>query len=61
MNISEFERSKPKETYKKIKELQKLIKEEQDKTELLYKNRIATLDEMLSHVDSLMKAFKEGK
>jgi hypothetical protein len=61
MNISEFERSKPKETYKKIKELQKLIKEEQQKTELLYANRIATLDKMLSHVSELMKTFKEGK
>jgi len=61
MNISEFERTKPKETYKKIKELEKLIKEEQQKTELLYANRIITLDKMLNHIQDLIKTFKEGK
>ena len=61
MNISEFERTKPKETYKKIKDLEKLIKEEQQKTELLYANRIITLDKMLNHIQDLIKTFKEGK
>lgn len=61
MNISEFERTKPKETYKKIKDLEKLIKEEQQKTELFYANRIATLDKMLNHIQDLIKTFKEGK
>ena len=61
MNISEFERTKPKETYKKIKDLEKLIKEEQQKTELLYANRIITLDKMLNHIQDLNKTFKEGK
>ena len=32
MNPSEFERTKPVKTHKKIKELEKLIKEEQVKT-----------------------------
>jgi biotin synthase-related radical SAM superfamily protein len=61
MNVSEFERTKPVNTYKKIKELQKLIKEEQIKTENLYANRIATLDTMLKTVSELMETFKKGE
>lgn len=61
MNISEFERHKPVKTYKKIKELEKLIKEEQFKTENLYANRIATLDSMLKAVHELLDTFKKGE
>ena len=61
MNVSEFERIKPVKTYKKIKELEKLIKEEQMKTENLYVNRIATLDTMLKSVYELMETFKKGE
>ena len=61
MNISEFERTKPVNTFKKIKELEKLIKEEQIKTENLYANRIATLDTMLKSVHDLMESFKNGE
>lgn len=61
MNVSEFERTKPVNTYKKIKELQKLIKEEQIKTENLYANRIATLDTMLKTISELMDTFKKGE
>lgn len=61
MNISEFERHKPIKTFKKIKELEKLIKEEQVKTENLYANRIATLDSMLKAVHDLMDTFKKGE
>jgi hypothetical protein len=61
MNISEFERNKPTGTYKRIKELEKLIKEEQIKTENLYSNRIATLDTMLKAVHELMLTFKKGE
>ena len=61
MNISEFERNKPVNTFKKIKELEKLIKEEQIKTENLYANRIATLDTMLKSVHDLMDSFKKGE
>jgi len=61
MNISEFERNKPVNTFKKIKELEKLIKEEQIKTENLYANRIATLDTMLKSVHDLMDTFKKGE
>lgn len=61
MNVSEFERVKPINTYKKIKELEKLIREEQIKTENLYANRIATLDSMLKAVNDLMDTFKKGE
>jgi hypothetical protein len=61
MNVSEFERNKPVNTFKKIKELEKLIKEEQIKTENLYANRIATLDTMLKSVHDLMESFKKGE
>ncbi len=61
MNISEFERNKPVKTFKKIEELEKLIKEEQIKTENLYANRIATLDTMLKSVHDLMESFKKGE
>lgn len=61
MNVSEFERMKPVNTYKKIKELEKLIREEQIKTENLYANRIATLDSMLKAVNDLMNTFKKGE
>jgi len=61
MNISEFERNKQVNTFRKIKELEKLIKEEQIKTENLYANRIATLDTMLKSVHDLMESFKKGE
>jgi biotin synthase-related radical SAM superfamily protein len=61
MNVSEFERNKPVNTFRKIKELEKLIKEEQIKTENLYANRIATLDTMLKSVHDLMESFKKGE
>ena len=61
MNISEFERTKPTETHKKINQLEKLIISEQQKTELLYSNRVATLDKMLIAVRDLMETFKKGE
>jgi hypothetical protein len=60
MNINEFERTKPTETFKKIKQLEKLIISEQQKTELLYANRVATLDKMLVAVKELMDTFQKG-
>ncbi len=61
MNISEFERTKPVKTLKRIKELEKLIKEEQFKTENLYANRIATLDSMLNAITELKETFLKGE
>lgn len=60
-SISEFERNKPKKTYQKIKDLKNLIKSEQEKTEMLYANRIATLDKMSKAVDDLFETFKKGE
>jgi len=61
MNVSEFERTKPTKTLKRIKELEKLIKEEQIKTENLYANRIATLDSMLKAITELKETFLKGE
>jgi hypothetical protein len=61
MNVSEFERTKPVKTLKRIKELEKLIKEEQIKTENLYANRIATLDSMLNAITELKETFLKGE
>jgi len=61
MNISEFERNKPIKTLRRIKELEKLVKEEQIKTENLYANRIATLDSMLKAINELKDSFLKGE
>lgn len=61
MNISEFERNKPLKTLRRIKELEKLVKEEQIKTENLYANRIATLDSMLKAINELKDSFLKGE
>jgi hypothetical protein len=61
MNISEFERNKPVKTLRRIKELEKLVKEEQIKTENLYANRIATLDSMLKAINELKDSFLKGE
>lgn len=61
MNISEFERNKPMKTLKRMKELEKLVKEEQIKTENLYANRIATLDNMLKAINELKDSFLKGE
>lgn len=61
MNISEFERKKPKITREKIKELEKLIVSEQQKTEALYTNRIAMLDKALEKVKDVLLSFEKGE
>lgn len=60
-NPSEFERNKPTETYKKIRKLQNMITLERQKTETLYSNRIAMLDQMQKSVIDLMDSFKKGE
>ncbi len=61
MNISEFERKKPKITREKIKELEKLIVSERQKTEALYTNRIAMLDKALEKVKDVLLSFEKGE
>ena len=60
MNPSEFERTKPTETYKKIKELQDMFNFERLKTETLYSNRIAMLDKIQESAKILMETFQRG-
>jgi hypothetical protein len=60
MSPSEFERTKPTETYKKIKELQDMINFERQKTETLYSNRISMLDKIQESARILMETFQRG-
>lgn len=61
MNVSEFERTKPTVTMKKINELIKIVDEEVKKTDRLYKDRIASLDKIYLLLDDLKETFKKGE
>ena len=61
MNISEFERSKPVVTMKKINELIKLIDDERVKTEILYKDRVRSLDDISILLKDMKKSFAKGE
>lgn len=61
MNINEFERHKPIVTMKKINELIKCIQDEKVKTENLYKDRVESLDKILSLLESMKDSFKKGE
>lgn len=61
MNISEYERSKPTVTMKKINDLIRLIDEERVKTELLYKDRVRSLDDISILLKDMKKSFKNGE
>lgn len=60
-NISEFERTKPVITMKKLNDLVVKIEEERVKTEILYKDRVRSLDEIKSLLYSLKDSFKKGE
>lgn len=60
-SISEFERNKPVITMKKINTLIKQIEEEQLKTEKLYRDRVASLNNILLSLFSLRDSFKKGE
>lgn len=60
-SISEFERNKPVITMKKINSLIKQIEEEQLKTERLYRDRVASLNDILLSLFSLRDSFKKGE
>lgn len=60
-SISEFERTKPVITMKKINTLIKQIEEEQLKTERLYRDRVASLNDILLSLFSLRDSFKKGE
>ena len=61
MNVSEFERTKPVVTMQKINELIKLIDDERVKTEILYKDRIRSLDDISILLKDMKKSFTKGE
>lgn len=61
MNISEFERTKPIVTMQKINELIKLIDDERVKTEILYKDRVRSLDDISVLLKDMKKSFTKGE
>lgn len=61
MNVSEFERTKPVVTMQKINELIKLIDDERVKTEILYKDRVRSLDDISVLLKDMKKSFTRGE
>ena len=61
MNPSEFERTKPTITMKKINELIKLIDLEKQKTETLYRDRVTSLDTIGILLKDMKDSFKKGE
>lgn len=61
MNVSEFERTKPVVTMQKINELIKLIDEERVKTEILYRDRVRSLDDISILLKETKKSFVKGE
>ncbi len=60
-SISEFERTKPIVTMKKINDLIFLIDEERVKTEILYKDRVRSLENISDLLKDLKNTFKKGE
>ena len=61
MNINEYERTKPVVTMQKINELIKLIDDERVKTEILYKDRVRSLDDISILLKDMKKSFTKGE
>ena len=61
MSPSEFERNKPVITMQKINDLIKLIDDERVKTEILYKDRIRSLDDISILIKDMKNSFKKGE
>jgi hypothetical protein len=61
MNPSEFERTKPILTMKKINNLIDRIEEERVKTEILYKDRTRSLEEIKNLLYDMKDSFKKGE
>ena len=61
MNVSEFERTKPVVTMQKINELIKLIDDERVKTEILYKDRVRSLEDISVLLKDMKKSFTKGE
>ena len=61
MNVNEFERLKPVVTMQKLNELIKLIDEERVKTEILYRDRVRSLDDIGILLKDMKNSFKKGE
>ena len=61
MNVNEFERTKPVVTMQKINDLIKLIEDERVKTEILYKDRVRSLDDINILLKDMRNSFKKGE
>ena len=61
MNINEFERTKPVVTMQKLNELIKLIDEERVKTEILYRDRVRSLEDISILLKEAKKSFMKGE
>ena len=61
MNVNEFERTKPVVTMQKINDLIKLIEDERVKTEILYKDRMRSLDDISILLKDMKASFKKGE
>jgi hypothetical protein len=61
MSPSEFERNKPVVTMKKINDLIRLIDDERDKTESLYKDRVSSLEKIKTKLLDMKDSFKKGE
>jgi hypothetical protein len=61
MNVNEFERTKPIVTMQKINDLIKLIEDERVKTEILYKDRVRSLDDISILLKDMKASFKKGE
>ena len=61
MNISEFERTKPTVTMRKINEVIQRVLEERVKTESLYLDRVKSLEEIMELLQDMKKSFKAGE
>ena len=60
-SISEFERTKPTITMQKINDLLRLIDEERVKTEILYRDRVRSLDDISILLKETKKSFMKGE
>lgn len=61
MNVNEYERLKPVVTMQKINDLIKLIEDERVKTEILYKDRVRSLDDISVLLKDMKASFKKGE
>lgn len=61
MNVNEFERTKPIVTMQKINDLILLVEQEMVKTEILYKDRVRSLDDISILLKDMKASFKKGE